>query len=597
MSGKITRALLEWSILLIITIPSFIALINNDYFPMHDDQHIARLVLLDQGIMQGSIFPRWVGGLGFGFGYPLFNFYPPLIYYLGLLFHSVGFSYIWSIKLVFMVGFILGAIGIFHLTKSLTNKMSAYFSVALFTYAFYHAVLIYVRGALAEFFAMSLIPYVFLFLLYTFQKKDSHNYIYLGVSIALLILCHPLIAFPTFLLLILSIIYFLTTIMLGDNTDKIDQLVSFGKRIIISIVIGLSLSAFFWIPSITEKQYTLTDTILTQELASYKLHYIYPQQFIYSPWGFGGSGVGLSDGMTMQLGKMQIGFFLISLFLLIVYIVGRLTDREKISRNYFFILCLFLFSLFMTTPYSSFIWDNVKYLWYLQFPWRFLTFTTVFVAVLGGYSIYLSEKILKQKKNLSLFFNKYLLISATLVLSAMTVLIYQKYFHPEKYLHINDNQRTTYDQLAWNVSRTSFEFIPKGVKTMTSSLKTTIPAIQKTDIAKNSYTLLSGNSQISQQINLFTKKSYTINVLTDSLIQINTFYFPGWNAYLDDQSIQINDNNSFKLIRVNVPKGYHKLILKFENTIPRTVGNVLSIIGLMIILTLLLKKNRVEVIH
>lgn len=70
-------------------------------YTMHDDQQIARLFVFDQALKHGQFPVRWVDGLGFGFGYPLFVFYPPLVYLLGELFHLAGFSFINSIKLVF----------------------------------------------------------------------------------------------------------------------------------------------------------------------------------------------------------------------------------------------------------------------------------------------------------------------------------------------------------------------------------------------------------------------------------------------------------------------------------------------------------------
>src|SRR3990167_2564086 len=94
---KIWVGILELLAVLIITIPAYISLLNPQYFSMHDDQHIARLYLLDQGISQGYLYPRWVDTLGFNFGYPLFNFYPPLVYYVGEFFHILGFSLTTSI--------------------------------------------------------------------------------------------------------------------------------------------------------------------------------------------------------------------------------------------------------------------------------------------------------------------------------------------------------------------------------------------------------------------------------------------------------------------------------------------------------------------
>src|SRR3989338_8869606 len=124
--------IIDLTLLFIITVPAFIRILNNQYFSIHDDQQIARLFLLDQGLKQGYLYPRWVDGLGFGFGYPLYNFYPPLIYFVGELFHLFGFSLIWSIKLVFIFGFYLGALGIYLFVKKLTNRLSALLSATLY---------------------------------------------------------------------------------------------------------------------------------------------------------------------------------------------------------------------------------------------------------------------------------------------------------------------------------------------------------------------------------------------------------------------------------------------------------------------------------
>ena len=47
--------------------------------------HYYRLVEFAHLLRQGVWFPRWAPDLAYGFGYPLFNYYPPLTYYLGAL--------------------------------------------------------------------------------------------------------------------------------------------------------------------------------------------------------------------------------------------------------------------------------------------------------------------------------------------------------------------------------------------------------------------------------------------------------------------------------------------------------------------------------
>jgi uncharacterized membrane protein len=163
---------------------------------MHDDQHIVRLYLLDEAIRQGYLYPRWVGGLGFNFGYPLFNFYPPLVYYVAEIFHLLGFSLIWSIKLTFISGFIIATFGMFIFLRKFVGRLPAIFGAILYNYFFYHAITAYVRGALAEFFTMAIIPFVLYFLDSLFRETNLKNALFFGFFLALLILTHPLIAFP-----------------------------------------------------------------------------------------------------------------------------------------------------------------------------------------------------------------------------------------------------------------------------------------------------------------------------------------------------------------------------------------------------------------
>src|SRR4030042_3944603 len=87
-------------ILLILIFPTILPLTKPGFFTMHDDQQVVRLYELDQALAAGQFPARWVKDLGFGYGYPLFIFYPPLVYYLGEVFHLLfGATYILSIKL------------------------------------------------------------------------------------------------------------------------------------------------------------------------------------------------------------------------------------------------------------------------------------------------------------------------------------------------------------------------------------------------------------------------------------------------------------------------------------------------------------------
>ena len=54
--------------------------------------HFYRLVEFEHLLQHGVLFPRWAPDLGYGYGYPLFNYSPPLAYYLGAVFRGLGLN-------------------------------------------------------------------------------------------------------------------------------------------------------------------------------------------------------------------------------------------------------------------------------------------------------------------------------------------------------------------------------------------------------------------------------------------------------------------------------------------------------------------------
>ena len=568
---------------LIITIPAFVSILNNNYFTMHDDQHIARLYLLVTGIQQGSLFPRWVDMLGFGHGYPLFNFYPPLIYYVSSIFYFFGFSLIWSIKLMIISGFLLSATGVYLLIKKMMGRLPAILGSTVYTYFLYHSITVYVRGALAEFFTLAVLPFVFLGLYKLSQKVNWQNSIFLAVSFALLILTHPLIAFPSIIFIGLFFIF-----LFIKNDDKL-RLSLFS---IAGGILSLGLSAFFWLPSMIERKFTFVDNILTKELANYQDHYVFLSQLWYSPWGYGGSTKGLNDGMTFQLGKVPILLIVLSLIFGILYLLKR-KRIDGILKTYLFILFSLFVSLFMMTEYSSFIWNGISFLWYIQFPWRFLTFVDLFIAIISAYFIYFFKELTET------FIKKYsdLLVGLVVAGAVVTMVVkYYPYFKPQKFISTNDSKRTNFKEIAWRISSTSYEFVPNSVKTMKTGLGTTTLAIKENELTKDPAEIKTGDAKLTVIKNLFEIKEFGVAAVIPSVFQLNTYNFPGWQAKLDGKEVKIDDNNNLKLINVQVPAGDHVLSFVFKNTLVRTLSNYISAVSLAIVLSYLLtslsKKNK-----
>src|SRR4030067_2553218 len=90
-------------ILLVLSIPSFFILLKRGFYEPHDLHHIADIYEMFRAFQSGQIPPRLGPDFSFGFGYPLFNFYYVLPFYLGAMFFALLGSLTLSFKLVMIL--------------------------------------------------------------------------------------------------------------------------------------------------------------------------------------------------------------------------------------------------------------------------------------------------------------------------------------------------------------------------------------------------------------------------------------------------------------------------------------------------------------
>lgn len=556
------KKLVPFFLILILSFWAVRPLFHSGFFPMHDDEQIARLFELNRALFAGQFPPRWIDGLGFGFGYPFYNFYPPFVYYLGEIFHLLGISLIDSTKLVMGLGFILSGLFSYLLAKEFFGKIGGLVTAVFYIYAPYHSLDVYVRGALAEFYTFVFLPAVLWSTLKLVKERSKNWLVINSFFLSLMLLSHNLIT-----LIFMPFYFAFAGFLVLQEKDKKKIIVSFTY----SFVLFLGFSAYFWLPAIVERQYTLVDQILTGELASYKLHFVYLRQFINSSWGYGGSIYGLNDGMSFEVGKLHLVLTVLGGVLGLYFFLKKKKEWQVFM---FYVLC-FMFSLFMASFYSQFIWDKLPPLWYVQFPWRFLVFTVLFSSILaGGLANYVSKTR-----------PSFIKWSSVIILIASVILLNRDYFRPARYLEVTDKEYTTKEDLNWRVSKMSFEYVPKGIATTLSDIQTTQVDIEKEEIPISSF-VSNGNIQVKEKQILPHYKKYEISG-EEGKLTINTYNFPGWKVKIDGQKTEINDNNKFKLITVNIPRGNHLVEVVFNNTPVRTGANFMSVISFLIVTMLL----------
>lgn len=557
-------------IILLVSVSASLPLLVHGFYQIHDDQQIARLFVFDQALKAGQFPVRWVDGLGFGFGYPLFIFYPPFVYFLGEAFHLLGFGFIDSIKLVVFASILLSGISMYIFAKELWGKLPALVAAIFYILVPYRALDVYVRGALAESFSFVWLP-IILWSVYKLQKTGNSLYAVLcAASLSLLLITHNLIFLPFSLILT---IYSAYLIFLAHNRPV------FMKNLILSAILCAGLSSFFALPALLEKKSTIVNDLLLVNLANYNIHFVYPQQLWNWTWGFGGSAKGLADGISFKIGKLHILISAVSVLLFAIALFRR-NLGEKTPLIFYM---LFFLSAFMTTFYSKPIWDLITPLQYLQFPWRFLTFTALFSSLIAGYFIY------------QLKFPTFKLLIAV-VLIALISLTNLKLFKPQTYrINLTDKDATAKEVINWDVSYSSFEYAPKGVALTKGELDTNVIDIKKSDIPTGKISADSNQVKITQTTFSPHKINFTTQSKQMSQVTINTFNFPGWQAHIDGQKVNIDDNNKFKLISLDIPAGSHSVKIEFRDTPIRKTANMITALSFVIVLILFAKRWAMKV--
>lgn len=522
------------------------------YFNMHDDLQLMRQLAMEECFRDLQIPCRWTVHMGYGFGFPLFNYYPPLPYLAGEIFRWVGFSFIDTAKLTFLISFILSGLAMYLLAKTFWGRFGGLLSAAFYVWAPYHSLDIFVRGAMNESWALIWFPLI-LWSSYKLICQARFRYIVLlTLSFAALLMSHNLMVLIFSPLFAVWLCFWL-----------------FGKRswftlpqLVISGLWAFGLAAFFTLPVFLEQKFVHVETLVVGYY-DYMAHFTTINQLLFSRfWGYGASvWMEVDDKMSFQIGYLHwvLPIFVLGLAMWRYYKVEA--PRTKKLESSLLLIIFFLisgwFAAFMTHNKSTPIWLELDmFLKFVQFPWRFLTLTVLcFSFVVGA----LPRLFSRAGEGLVAF----LLIGVVVVFNF-------HYFRPERMGPVTDQEK--FSGKAWDLQQTAgiYDYLPVSAKTA--------PKAPQTALAR----LYGGDGEITDSWQKTDEVGFRVNVTGQvATVQIGIFQFPGWTAYVNGkQTDTFVDKDSWgRMHLINLPRGQYEVVLKLENTPARSAGNVISLVS------------------
>ncbi|MFN8597560.1 MAG: 6-pyruvoyl-tetrahydropterin synthase-related protein [Anaerolineae bacterium] len=555
---------LNFIAVLLIVVVAALPLLTRPGLPRHTDLelHVFRAAEYSRLWADGVVYPRWAANFYYGYGYPIFNYYAPFTYALSSAYALIPVvDIVTAVKGVMLTAFLLAAYGAYFLARRHFGPMAGVIAAAAFVLSPYFVFIEpFMRGDLAEFFALSLLPWVFL----VFDRPRFS--IAQPLVLAILIFSHNLMALMAVGLLAACLLW--RGLLIDKPRRWIGDAVSIG--------LALALTAIFWLPFFVERSAVRLDVAGPGHF-DYHNHFI-PLSMLLSP------SPALDFGATTpkyiyNLGSAQW------LLLILAAITAVIKRREKAGKQALFFVVMALLLIFLVTPASTFIWDAFPQTALIQFPWRFLGPAALMLAMSGQWSVVRSQSV---DSGITRYLSLVILLG--LLVAALPTL-----YPPEWHADFGDTSAKgsidfELSGVALGTTSTG-DFLPTPVGTLPpansallTSYATTIDKLDRTSLPAGATAQAEAHTAIYDRFKVSAPNEFRARVLT--------FVFPGWRAYIDGHEVSIAPEDQSGLMTFPVPAGSHVIEVALQLTTPQLIGTLMSIGAAGIILVLALRRRR-----
>jgi hypothetical protein len=300
---------------------------------------------------------------------------------------------------------------------------------------------------------------------------------------------------------------------------------------IYTLLISLGLSAFFWLPI----PFELRDTVFSSTTVSQWNNYF------------------------ATFGQIGIVSFVVLLGVLFLFITQKADVKKHRLTVLFFIFSAV--SIFLSTKISFQIW-NIMPVSFIQFPFRLLSIIIVTIPFLAAFII----SVFKNKTQVIFGIVLLLLLGYCALPFSKPALYFDK---GEGYYYTNDATTTVQD-----------EYMPLWVRQKPMSSPS-----QKVVIIK-------GAGSIENVDPTNNSLTFSADLIKSSTIQVNTIYWPGWEATVDGKPVSFSYDNPKGVMMLIVPKGENIVQFVFREDPLRLASDLLSFFALIVLFIFTLQYNK-----
>lgn len=241
--------------------------------------HVHRIYAMTTLLESGDLWPRWVSWFHLGFGYPVFNYYPPGVFYLGGLLGLLGISAPLAFNLISAFAWSFGSAGTYLLGKKFLPPYGALLAAALWAYAPSRLFEVWDQGSLPQIMAGACIPWVFWGLLKVCEYPSRRTIAGLALPVAGLILSHQ----PLTLMLALLLLPGGLLLPLWYSRQQWNTVWRRYSSVFASAALAAGLTAIFVLPLALELRYVAGSQQAEDTIPYLISNFLQPQEIFAQP--------------------------------------------------------------------------------------------------------------------------------------------------------------------------------------------------------------------------------------------------------------------------------------------------------------------------
>lgn len=545
--------------------------------PNGDDvlYHVYRAAEMDRSWTHGVFLPRWAETFYTGYGSPLFNYYASLTYYLtSLLSRLFAWDAVDALRAVIVISLLGGGAGMYGFTRGLAGRPGGILAAVIYVYSPY---LVYTepysRGAYPELLAFGLFPTAMWAYRWLRDSGRGGAFAAAALGSGALILTHNLMALVLSGLLVAWLVWeaVLGNRQDGQNTASLrthNAAVPFA-----ALAVGVGLAAFFWLPVMQEGgAVKLANLTGTAEL-NYQNFFV-PAAHLLAASPRHDLSVTNALEHQLNLGVAQWGLGLLGT--LGTAALGLRSRRVEWTAIFFTLAAAGL--IFLIEPAAAPVWKTLTPMAFLQFPWRLLGPAVFCLAVLGGMNAIWIARLPRQ-------WGKIIpagMVVVVIGLAAPTLVI------PEWIYPTVDTSAAAYHaaELKGFQRATTFsnEYLPQTVAVEPDATPRLL-ADYADGYPVNKAHLEALPPDVTVEVVDHGPQHDVWRVRADVpfVMEVLTYYFPGWTAEIDGQAVSVTASEPHGLIQFPVPAGEHTVRLWLGGTLARDLGTAISLLSLAVL--------------